>query len=184
MAMAAPAPTYESIWIGRDEAIALLDARGFDRAAAVRWLNDAASDRGSWPPANRANPARDLFRWSPTFTDRDNDAIGIRWAFIRGETTMEVSRALLVGLLRQQKRVAKKKKAGRKGHDWKAVEKRVFKLMDHNDDFSADDPDWNSPARLVEQLEETTGIARPTLYAHIWPMIEKWRLLRAKNSRN
>ena len=53
--------------------------------------------------------------------------------------------------------------------------------MDHYDDFSADDPDWNVELRLVEKLEDELGISRTTLYEMIPPKVDAWRRSKSGN---
>jgi hypothetical protein len=73
------------------------------------------------------------------------------------------------------------RKGGRKPYDRQAIEKRVGELMDHHGNFSTDDPDWNTDARLVEKLEDELGISRSTLYETIPPMVDAWRRSKSGN---
>ena len=83
----------------------------------------------------------------------------------------EVSHQQFVKLLPKQKSAA-----GRKGHDWDAVETRVRELMDHHGDFMpGDEEGWNSRAKLVEQLQDESKIGRTQLNEKVPPMIERWR---------
>jgi hypothetical protein len=47
----------------------------------------------------------------------------------------------------------RKHTGGRKAtYDWLAIEQETDRLMDHHDDFSDDDPEWNKQAQLEKAL--------------------------------
>lgn len=57
-----------------------------------------------------------------------------------------------------------------------AVAAEVQRLMDHHDEFSPDDPEWNAQARLVEAICEKFGEAAPsTVEDYIKEPLAKWR---------
>ena len=54
------------------------------------------------------------------------------------------------------------RRIGRPPHDWDGtIKRRVFELMDYHGPFSADDPDWNVQARLVEKIEDEFEVTPP-----------------------
>jgi hypothetical protein len=70
--------------------------------------------------------------------------------------------------------------------NWQMVDREVFRLMDDNGEFSADDPDWNAQARLESAIAnfcETKFGIRPgdtTIKDHIRPPLARWRQLRSE----
>jgi transposase len=58
-----------------------------------------------------------------------------------------------------------------------AVSAEVGRLMDHHDEFSSDDPDWNGLVRLYDALREKFGIelADSTLEQYVKEPIAQWR---------
>lgn len=68
-----------------------------------------------------------------------------------------------------------KKKTGRTPHDRGPIDRRIRELMDHHGDFSKSDVEWNSQARLLDTLEDETGLSRSTLYEIVPPIVEAWR---------
>jgi hypothetical protein len=192
-AMTATEPKYEPAWLQGDDVFDTFEAAGIDPPAAVEWLSGAHHDRGL-ALADDAEPSRDLFRL-PWGASLDNNVPGfgdfvgrIDWhdltviALYSGyhvPVPIEVSRVLLAELL--PKSTGGKSKGGRKPYDRQAIEKRVGELMDHHGDFSTDDPDWNTDARLVEKLEDELGISRTTLYETIPPMVDAWRRSKSGN---
>jgi hypothetical protein len=194
--MASTASEYEPAWLQGQEVFYVFEAAGVTRPSAQQWLARTIKNRGI--VADRpADASKDLFRlghvilgyrgawWRPNLDTIDWENFMIdapyAWRRLSSQTPIEVSRELLDGLLRKRKKAAEKKKAGRKAHNREAVKKRVFKLMDHHGDFSADDPDWNVELRLVEKLEDELGISRTTLYEMISPMVDAWRRSKSGN---
>jgi hypothetical protein len=65
--------------------------------------------------------------------------------------------------------------------DWSMVDEEVLRLMDENNEFSADDPDWNAQARLEEAIAdycETKFGKRPgdtTIKDNIRDPLKRWR---------
>jgi hypothetical protein len=66
-------------------------------------------------------------------------------------------------------------------YDWAAVRKTTFELMDHHDEFSVDDPEWNAQARLEEILSEKFGMAISTLREQLPKFLTDWRKLKVGN---
>ena len=71
-------------------------------------------------------------------------------------------------------------KAGRRGgrppaYDWNAIRQVVFELMDHHDEFSVDDPEWNAQARLEEKLCDKFGVSTSALREQLPNMLKDWR---------
>ena len=70
--------------------------------------------------------------------------------------------------------------------NWSMVDKEVFRLMDDNGEFSADDPDWNAQARLEEAIAAFCAKKfkqRPsvtTIRRHIREPLERWRRSRSE----
>jgi hypothetical protein len=70
--------------------------------------------------------------------------------------------------------------------DWKMVGEEVFRLMNHHNEFSDDDPEWNAQARLESAIAdfcETTFGIRPgetTIREHIREPLERWRRSRSE----
>jgi hypothetical protein len=70
--------------------------------------------------------------------------------------------------------------------NWEMVEGEVFRLMEHNGEFSDDDPDWNAQARLEEAIAdfcETTFSVRPgetTIRERIREPLERWKQSRSE----
>ena len=71
--------------------------------------------------------------------------------------------------------------------EWAMVETETLRLMDHNGEFSADDPTWNSQARLEATLFEfcqTTFDKEPaisTLRGKLKPWLQTWRATKVSN---
>ena len=69
---------------------------------------------------------------------------------------------------------------------WETVDSKVFRLMDHNGEFCADDPDWNAQARLENAIAdfcETKFGIRPgetTIRDHIREPLRRWRQSRSE----
>jgi hypothetical protein len=66
-------------------------------------------------------------------------------------------------------------------YDWVAVRRVTFELMNHHDEFSVDDPDWNAQARLEEILCEKFGMGISTLRAQLPKFLTEWRKLKVGN---
>jgi hypothetical protein len=70
--------------------------------------------------------------------------------------------------------------------DWTMVDEEVFRLMDDNDEFSPDDPDWNAQARLEEEIAdycESIFGKRPgetTIKDNIRDPLKRWRQRRSE----
>jgi hypothetical protein len=76
---------------------------------------------------------------------------------------------------------APKKRVGRRPHDWDTIEKRIFKLMDENGDFSLDDPDWNAQARLEDKITDEFGIGVTQLRVRLPDILNRWKSTKAGN---
>jgi hypothetical protein len=64
--------------------------------------------------------------------------------------------------------------------DQAAVGAEVQRLMDHNSEFSTDDPDWNAQARLIEALREKFGEASDSTFEeYIKEPLADWRAQRS-----
>lgn len=67
------------------------------------------------------------------------------------------------------------RRIGRPPHDWDGtIKRRVFELMDYHGPFSADDPDWNVQARLVEKIEDEFRVSATQIRKYLPAMIEEW----------
>jgi hypothetical protein len=66
-------------------------------------------------------------------------------------------------------------------YDWDAIRKAAFELMDHHDEFSVDDPEWNAQARLEEKLCDRFGVGTSALRARLPNILKDWRKLKAAN---
>jgi hypothetical protein len=79
------------------------------------------------------------------------------------------------------------KKQGRPPNiNWGIVEAEVFRLMDHHDEFSPDDPEWNAQARLEEAIREFINrqfgiddVAESTIRHRIKSSLDNWRSAKA-----
>jgi hypothetical protein len=67
-----------------------------------------------------------------------------------------------------------RQKRGRKPHDWKSIEEAVIDLMGHHGEFSPVDPEWDCQERLLERLQEKSGISRTSLAEHVPAMVHRW----------
>jgi hypothetical protein len=83
---------------------------------------------------------------------------------------------------------ATKGKGGRKPIvDWGVVFVELERLMDHHNEFSPDDPEWNAQARLVEALQkfcsDKFGIEpdKNTIEGRIKEPLSQWREQKAKH---
>lgn len=181
MVMAKPAPKYEPIWISLDEARALLEANGLDRGPAGRWLEQLKTDRGPPVAAADAKPERDFFRIK---SFNDDPIIGsftrpgaliratadfYRWG--RGWDGVEISRKLLVGLWREQKRAADKKKPGPKPTDKKKIVAEAEQLIRQHPSMGR--------TELIQALEDKErGYSSSNLYKAI--TVEVFEKLQSK----
>ena len=87
--------------------------------------------------------------------------------------------------LHQQARSVPTKLSARGGRpplvDWTLVKAEAFRLMDHHDEFSADDPEWNAQVRLEEAIQKFCvskfGVepATSTLRGHLGQALKDWR---------
>jgi hypothetical protein len=61
-------------------------------------------------------------------------------------------------------------------YDWEALKGETFRLMDHHDEFSVDDPEWNAQARLEDallQFSETSWGRQPSVPS-LRPKLKAW----------
>ncbi len=65
--------------------------------------------------------------------------------------------------------------------DWDVVKSEFFRLMEHHDNFSPDDPEWNAQARLEEKIEGFCRNkfgrrpGRTTIQERIAPWLREWK---------
>lgn len=97
-----------------------------------------------------------------------------------------INHTSLIKLFAKSK-IISKNKGGRTPYDWNSIEILVIHLMDHHDDFSHDDPEWNSQAKLEAKIQEhffeTIGkqVSESVIRTRIKPMLERWRSTRSKS---
>lgn len=74
-----------------------------------------------------------------------------------------------------------RRRGGRPPHDWEAIRKVVFQLMDYHDEFSIDDPKWNAQARLEEAILDRFEVGVSTLRKRLPEMLAAWRKTKVRN---
>jgi hypothetical protein len=76
-----------------------------------------------------------------------------------------------------------KPKARRSGrppaYDWDAIRQAAIDLMEHNGEFSVDDPEWNAQARLEDALVDQFGASTSALRERLPKFLNDWRKTKA-----
>jgi hypothetical protein len=79
------------------------------------------------------------------------------------------------------------KRGAKEQYPWQKLEQEAYRLMEENGDFSADDPGWNCPAKLVKSLQEfcmkrwRREPSDTTLRERLKPWLKAWRSSNAKS---
>jgi hypothetical protein len=66
-------------------------------------------------------------------------------------------------------------------YDWDAIRQLAVELMEHNGEFSGDDPDWNVQARLEDALAERFGVSTSALRLKLPKILSDWRKTKVRN---
>lgn len=82
---------------------------------------------------------------------------------------------------RQQPRTSTSKAGRRPKFDPAKVKKEVFKLMDHHGWFDPSDPEWDTQARLEEELMKKFGVAELTAREWATKFSTEWKAEKADN---
>ncbi len=92
--------------------------------------------------------------------------------------------------LQREQPVANKARRGRKpSYHWGEMKAEAMRLLEHHNEFSDDDPEWNGPEKLISALQkfyqEKFGVDPPersTVQGRMGPWLSEWRA--AKSSDN